>query len=37
MHDSMLYKLNEQIPIIQDSSDIENETDTLDICDIGGF
>lgn len=37
MHDSMLYKLNEQIPIIQDSSDIENETDTMSIFDIGEF
>ena len=36
MHDSMLYKINENI-IKQDSSDIENDgTDIIDIFDIGG-
>jgi len=36
MHDSMLYKINENI-IKQDSSDIENDgTDIMDIFDIGG-
>lgn len=36
MHDSMLYKINENV-IKQDSSDIENDgTDIMDIFDIGG-
>lgn len=36
MHDSMLYKINENV-INQDSSDIENDgTDIMDIFDIGG-
>jgi len=36
MHDSMLYKINENV-IKQDSSDIENDgTDIMDILDIGG-
>jgi hypothetical protein len=38
MHESMLYKLNEQIVIKQDSSEIESETDNnMDNFDIGGF
>jgi len=36
MHDSMLYKISENV-IKQDSSDIENDgTDIMDIFDIGG-
>ena len=37
MHDSMLYKFNEQIIIKQDSSDIESDTDNMDIFNIGDF
>jgi hypothetical protein len=37
MHDSMLYKINEQIIIKQDSSDIESDSsEMMDIFDIGG-
>jgi hypothetical protein len=37
MHDSMLYKINEQITIKQDSSDIESDSsEMMDIFDIGG-
>jgi hypothetical protein len=37
MHDSMLYKINEQIIIKQDSSDIESDSSEIkDIFDIGG-
>jgi hypothetical protein len=37
MHESMLYKLNEKVAITQDSSEIESDTETMDIFDIGGF
>jgi len=37
MHESMLYKLNEKVAITQDSSDIESDTEIMDIFDIGGF
>lgn len=31
LHPSMLYKINETTPIIQDSSEIESDKDTIDI------
>lgn len=37
MHESMLYKINENLIVKQDSSDIESEVDTTDIFDIGGL
>jgi hypothetical protein len=38
MHDSMLYKINQDIVVKQDSSDIESENgEIMDMFDIGGF
>lgn len=37
MHESMLYKINENITMKQDTSDIDSDNvETLDIFDIGG-
>jgi hypothetical protein len=36
MHESMLYKINDNLTIKQDSSDIESDNSDIDIFDIGG-